>query len=281
MKQQLFRRVTVVGCGGIFSYAFEPIVRTLNFGENMPTEFWMWDGDSFTFQNVQRQSMLVDDEARNKAIVYNERVPVLGMSNLRPTAIPEYVTKKNIQKVIVPDSIGVSFVDNHPTRKLCGEFIHKNAKKLGNYALISAANDETTCNAHVHLVLGGKEVTLGMDECHPEIKNTRDKNPGELSCEERARLPGGGQTIAANHKAAGFALEYLGMLLSGGNRTVADVNMEIVTKSEVFYDFKHMLADTTSRAVPGALDYVGRTIAALRADSKSKVDASSTSKVTL
>jgi len=265
---KLFRRVTAIGQGGIWSYLFEGGVRTLNFGENMPTEVVFVDGDQFSFTNIQRQSMTLDDEARMKAVVYAERVAAMGMTNLKVKPIMEFVTQKNIQRVIVPNSVVLSCVDNQKSRKLMAEYVRENAKKLNNFALISAANDETKCNAHAHLVFGGKEVTLGMDECHPEIKNPTDKNPGELSCEERARLPGGGQTIAANHKAAGFALEYLGMLLSGGNRTLADVNMDIVTKSEVFYDFRHMMADTSSRAVPGSLDYIGRTIAAIRADLK-------------
>lgn len=268
MKDMLFRKVVFIGNGGIFSYGFEGMFRKLNFGQNMPTDVLLVDGDQFSFTNIQRQSMTLDDEARMKAVVYEERSKLAGFTNLKIKALPEYVTEKNIGRIIVPNSIIDSFVDNHKTRKFLAEYVRKNAKRLDNLALISSANDEAACNCHAHLVFGGKEVTLGMDKCHPEIDNPKDKNPGEMSCEERARLPGGGQTIDANHKAAGFAMEYMTMLLGGGNRSIYDVDMSIVEKSEVFYNFRHMQSDTTSRAIPGATDYIGKTIAALRADLK-------------
>ena len=244
----IFRHITVIGLGGIWSYFWKASMRTLTYTKGAPHEIDLVDGDQFSFTNLERQDMSEDDEAKMKAFVYNERIG-REFPRIKTRMVPEFVTKKNIEKLIRPNSIVPFLIDNHKTRKLLSKYVRENARRLKNMAVITAANDEFTCNAHLHLVLGGKEITMAMDKCHPEIDKPKDKNPGELSCEERARLPGGGQTSNANMMAASLAHNYLWELLKGGNRSIRKIDKGIISKSEAFCDFRHLLVDSSSRAI--------------------------------
>jgi molybdopterin/thiamine biosynthesis adenylyltransferase len=248
MAKQIFSRVSVIGLGGIWSYFWKAACRTITFTKNAPHSVSLVDGDQFSFSNLERQDMTEEDEAKMKAYVYKERID-RGFPRLKATMVPEFVTKKNIGKIIQPNTIVPFLVDNHKTRKLVSEYVRENARKLKNVAVITAANDEFTANAHLHLVLGGKEITSAMDKCHPEIDKPADKNPGDLTCEERARLPGGGQTSNANMWAASLAHNYLWELLKGGNSNPKSIDPRIIAKSESFFDSRHLLVDTTSRAL--------------------------------
>lgn len=244
----LFKHVTVIGLGGIWSYFWKAAMRTLTHTKGAPKTVDLIDGDQFSFSNLERQDMAEDDEAKMKAFVYYERIR-REFPRIKSQMIPEFVTKKNITKLIKPNSIVVFMIDNHKTRKLVSDFVRKNARRLKNIAVITAANDELTANAHLHLVVGGKELTKAMDKCHPEIDKPQDKNPGELSCEERARLPGGGQTSNANMMAATLSHNYFWELLKSGNRSAKGIDRRILSKSEVFCNFTHLMVDTTSRAL--------------------------------
>lgn len=244
----LFDRVSVIGLGGIWSKLWKDTCKTMTYTKGAPKEILLVDGDQFSFGNLERQDMQEDDEAKMKTYVYKERLD-REFPKLKASIIPEFVTKKNIAKVIRPNTIVLSAVDNHKTRKLLADYVRGNRKRLKNVAVITGANDEFTANAHLHIVLAGKEITMGMDKCHPEIDKPADKNPGDLSCEERARLPGGGQTSSANMMAASFAHNYLWEVLKGGNRISKSIDPRIFAKSEVFWDSRHLMADSTSRAL--------------------------------
>lgn len=244
----LFERVAVIGLGGIWSCFWREASKTLSYTKGAPKELLLVDGDQFSFSNLERQDMQEDDEAKMKTYVYKERFD-RQYPKIKASILPEFVTKKNIAKVVRPNTIILFVIDNHKTRKLVSKYVRDNAKRLKNIAVITAANDTFKANAHLQVVLGGKQITKGMDKCHPEIDKPADKNPGELSCEERARLPGGGQTLNANMWAATFAHNYLWELLKGGNRSSKSIDPGIFAKSEVFWDGNHLMVDCTSRAL--------------------------------
>ena len=244
-SKKRFERVIVIGLGGIWSYLRPILCRTMTYQPKAPKTMRIVDYDVYSRSNLERQEMFPDDEARLKSQVHGERIqrefPALGVER-----VDEFVTAKNIARVVLPNSIIMSCVDNQPTRKLLAEFVRKNAKRLKNIALISGASDDDRGNAHLHLVADGKEVTQGMDEVHPEIMNTKDKNPGDMSCEERARLPGGGQTAVTNMMSASLMANYFWHLVKGGSKK--KIEKFLTSKSEVFYNFNHLAMDSTSRA---------------------------------
>jgi hypothetical protein len=236
-----FKRVVVIGLGGIWSYLRPILCRTLTYTKDAPKNMVMVDYDVFARSNLERQEMFPDDEAKLKVTVHGERVRH-EFPALKVTEVKEFVTKKKIKKLIKDGDLVLSCVDNQATRKLLAQHV----RGLKNVALVSGANDEDRGNGHLQLVLGGKELTKGMDECHDNVANPKDKNPGELSCEERARLPGGGQTAVANMWSAAIMAHYIWQLIKGGGKQKELANT--LTKSEAFYNLSHLMMDATSRA---------------------------------
>lgn len=263
----MFKNVTVVGLGGIWSY-LHPIacrLMTYNHLKSGPVNLTLIDEDRFSYSNLERQDMDAEDEFKSKAAVYADRIKK-RFPRLKVKKVEKFVTTKNIDKLIQDDTIVLSCVDNFDTRRLLAE----RARKLKNVVVISGANDEMVGNVHLQLVsaklaksvLGDakkKNITRGMDEDHPEIKENKEKdNPGEMSCEERARLQGGGQTALANAQAAVLMARYFDFFLKGGHgKTKAEKQAfqlmkkefeNVITKSEVFFSLNKMVMDSTSRA---------------------------------
>lgn len=229
-----FKQIVVIGCGGIWSYLWKPAARMLEHTKGAPKRLALVDGDHFTPSNAVRQDMIDADLMRNKAAVYVERFAV-EFPTIKVSVIPEFVTKKNIEQLIPDGSLVLSCVDNHATRRLIAE----HARKLKNCTVVTGASDMTAGNIHVQIIEEGKVQTKGIDETHDEVKNGKDRNPGELSCEERAKLPGGGQQMVANVMTASIMSVAMWKLMSGE---------EIIPQSEIFYDLKHMAMDSSGRS---------------------------------
>ena len=241
MAKSPFKRVVVVGLGGIWSYLRPIVCRTLTYSKDAPKDLSLIDYDVFSRSNLERQEMFPADEAKLKVTVHGQRTRH-EFPTLKVAEVKQFVTKKNIKTLIKNGDMVLSCVDNQATRKLLAQHV----RTLKNAALISGANDEDRGNGHLHLVLGGKELTKGMDECHDNVAKPQDKNPGDLSCEERARLPGGGQTAVANMWSAAIMAHYVFQLLkTGGKQKELGA---VLTKSEAFYNLNHMMMDATSRS---------------------------------
>ena len=73
----------------------------------------------------------------------------------------------------------------------------------------------------------GEDVTEHPVNFHPEYENPPDKNPGELSCQERSEIEGGTQLLATNMAVASF-------LLGRVQKTI--VNSESPTEAEIYFD---------------------------------------------
>ncbi len=93
---------------------------------------------------------------------------------------------------------------------------------------------------HLYLVFDGVEITERLEKIHPEVAMPRDRNPGDLSCEERAALPGGGQVAEANFGAAYNAFVYFSRVLECLPRGKEAVEEELKKVSEVFFDTKKL-----------------------------------------
>lgn len=236
------RSLIVIGCGGIWSYLWKPLCRMLSYTKDAPRRLVLVDGDQFTVSNLERQDMVHQDLMRNKADVYSERIRV-DFPDIRVNIVPEFVTAKNIG-IIEDGAIIVSAVDNHATRKLIAD----HARMLKDCVVVTGASDMVSGNVHLHIVRGGKEVTEGIDKSHPEVAAGKDRNPGDMNCEERAKLPGGGQQIVSNVFTATIMVAVLWKLFSpekGGEKGAKD----IIDQSEIFYDVNHLAMDTTTRAI--------------------------------
>jgi hypothetical protein len=114
-------------------------------------------------------------------------------SCLTLSAIEEYVTSENLDRLIVDDDVVLLAVDNHATRKLVGDYCHRH---LDNVCLISGGNDGvgedtsghkqrgTYGNVQIHLRCGGGDETPPIAAYHPEIATPHDSLPTDVSCTE-------------------------------------------------------------------------------------------------
>lgn len=95
-----------------------------------------------------------------------------------------------------------SCVDNHATRKL----LSNRGGELQDIVVISGGNDYSDGNVQIYIRRNKKDVTPPLTHLHPEIANPKDKNPGEMSCEELAQS-GSPQLIFTNFLAAAWMLK--------------------------------------------------------------------------
>lgn len=194
------RRIVVIGLGGIGSHLVEPLARYVS-GIVDRVELHLVDGDSYSPGNADRQRMSTGQSGVNKAEVQagllRPQFPKLSIS-----ARAEFVGDRNVAEIIVEADTVFACVDNHATRKVVSD----RARRLRDVLLISAGNDRTDGNVQVYWRQNGRQRTAALDRFHPEIRFPTDRNPADLSCEELAALPGGGQIIFTNLTAASLAL---------------------------------------------------------------------------
>ena len=201
--------IIVVGLGGIGSQLVSPLCRYLASHDDCD-DVVLVDGDSYSFANADRQTMLSRDVGRNKAAVQAEKLtrefPALTVS-----AFEHYIGPRNVREIIGEKSCVLLCVDNHATRKLLSD----HCGRLDDVLLISAGNELTDGNVMVYQRTAGRQKTPPLDRYHDEIRYPADENPADLSCEELALRPGGGQVIFTNLMAAALMLNAYYMALAG------------------------------------------------------------------
>lgn len=146
------------------------------------------DGDQFEPSNAAR--MIFGDFGNKAFVVRDELLPRFRESRLLLLSHPQYVTRKNIKRLIREKDIVLLCVDNHATRKL----VDRHCAKLKNVCLISGGNDGigedstgtvrqgTYGNVQIYIRKNGKDVTPRLSAYHPEIAKPKDKMPDQLSC---------------------------------------------------------------------------------------------------
>lgn len=204
-------RFVVVGAGGIGSSLCRYLAMMLEFKAPW-SGLLIVDGDHFEPKNKERQVFSV---AGNKA----EAVAAELMPQFQKTAIipigkwvveEEQETAEDVEgdqiaaKILLQEGdIVFPVVDNFKARKI----IFDAAEKLDNIDVISAGNDENLYVSSYHYQRrDGKDVTMHPKHIHEEYENPPDRNPGELSCQERTEIDGGTQLLAANIGAVALIL---------------------------------------------------------------------------
>ena len=94
-------------------------------------------------------------------------------------------------------------VDNFAARKI----IFDSASRLNNVDVFTGGNDDALFGSVYHYQKrDGKQITEHPVAFHPEYENPPDKNPGELSCQQRSEIEGGTQLLATNMAVAALIL---------------------------------------------------------------------------
>lgn len=211
-------RVIVIGAGGVGTWLCQGLVRMLEYSAP-GSALIIVDGDNFEDKNKERQSF---HGVGNKAeVLARELQPMFPQTFVVPQAawivesvddsIPEeesdsdepIATKIAASALLTNGDVIYAVVDNDAARKTLIEA----ASVLDNVDLFTAGNDENTYGSIYHYRRrDGEDVTTNPLKNHPEYENPSDRNPGDMSCQERAEIDGGTQLIGTNMTVASFLL---------------------------------------------------------------------------
>lgn len=215
-------KAIVVGLGGIGSNLLESLCRTLLFSKSelCPRSVLLVDGDRYQPKNRDRQRVgSLGNKAEVARNLMKATFPPLDIS-----AEPEFISSKNIRKIIKNGDAVFSCVDNHATRKLISDHF----QRLKNGLFISGGNEKIDGNIQICHKRGGAYLTPPITHLHPEIENPKDKNPADRNCGEMLEVDGDAQILAVNVMIAGMMLGAFTLYLRDGKTPY----------SEAFYDLE-------------------------------------------
>jgi molybdopterin/thiamine biosynthesis adenylyltransferase len=226
------KRIVLVGAGGIGTWLAEGVARMLEW--KFPgSALILVDGDNYEAKNMERQSFTkMGNKASVKALELTQ-----SFTNTVFIPIPKWVVDDNFNGVtdddspkikasdlIVDGDIVLAVVDNFAARKI----LFDAASKLNNVDVFTGGNDDELFGSIYHYQRrDGQDITEHPVVFHPEYQSPPDKNPGEMSCQERAEVNGGTQLLATNMAVASFILGRI-------HKTI--VNKQNPEESEIYFD---------------------------------------------
>ena len=226
------RRVVLVGAGGIGTWLAEGVARMLEW--KFPgSALILVDGDNYEQKNLERQNFKqMGNKASVKALELTPSFP-----NTMFIPVPKWVVDDNFagvtdeespkikaSELITEGDIVLAVVDNFAARKI----LFDAASKLNNVDVFTGGNDDDLFGSIYHYQRrNAKDITEHPVTFHPEYESPPDKNPGEMSCQERAEVNGGTQLLATNMAVAAFILGRI-------HKTI--VNNQNPEESEIYFD---------------------------------------------
>lgn len=226
------KRFIVVGAGGVGTWLCAGLVRLLEW-KYPGSGLIIVDGDNYEDKNKERQDF---KQLGNKAVV---KAQELSKEFVHTTIIPvpkwvvgddfsgvtdEDSPKIKASELIRENDVVFAVVDNFAARSI----LFNAARNLDNVDVFTGGNDDELFGSIYHYQKrDGVEITCHPEEFHPEYVNPPDKNPGELSCQERSEIEGGTQLLATNMAVASF-------ILGRVHKTI--VNTQSPEETEVFFD---------------------------------------------
>ena len=112
--------------------------------------------------------------------------------------MPAYLDESNLDYHVEDGDLVMLAVDCMKTRRLVDEY----AKTLNNILVISMGNELTDGDVQIYCRVGGVDITPSIQDGHPEVSTADNPTRSEMSCEQIAAMPSGGQLIFANLQAA-------------------------------------------------------------------------------
>lgn len=247
------KRVIIVGAGGIGSLLSRSVAMTLEW--RLPgSALIIVDGDNYEAKNKQRQFF---NGVGNKAeVLASELVPQFDKTFIIP--MPYWVVDKvgenekedkeldgspaagkiAASDLVVEGDVIFAVVDNFKARK---QLIDA-ASQLNDVDVFLGGNDERYFGSTYHYAKrDGVELVDHPAVWHEEYVDPPDRNPGELSCQERAELDGGTQLLATNMAVTAALLARFNMVIIEG--------MDPASNSEYFFDLEAGLAQSFDRSV--------------------------------
>ena len=209
--EQKPKRFVLVGAGGIGNWLASGVVRLLEW-KYPGSGLIIVDGDNYEEKNKERQEFT---KLGNKAVVKaSELTPQFPNTTIIPVqkwvvgddfsgVADEESPKIKATDLVKENDIVLAVVDNFAARRI----LFDAARQLNNVDVFTGGNDDELFGSIYHYQKrDGVEITCHPEEFHPEYVNPPDKNPGELSCQERSQIEGGTQLLATNMAVAAFIL---------------------------------------------------------------------------
>lgn len=251
-------RVKMVGVGGIGSWLAPALANVLN-AHAPDSQFSLYDGDNFEPKNKERQNF---DTYGNKAISVarsiGDSVDQILVQGYPAWIVSEEAAVKpaedeeaSVMKITAADLLDdgdviILAVDNFAARKL----IFDAAMDINNIDIYSGGNgsvedgDALFGSVYHFRRRDGKCVTAHPAEYHPEFENPADRNPGEMSCAERAKVEGGHQIVAANMTVSALILAKLSETVLTDDQALIDRS---IATGEIYFDWSAGLASNGER----------------------------------
>jgi molybdopterin/thiamine biosynthesis adenylyltransferase len=226
------RRFVLVGAGGIGTWLADGLSRLLEW--KFPgSALILVDGDNYEPKNMERQNFSkMGNKASVKALeltqVFNKTlfipIPKWVVDDSFNGVTDEDSPKIKASELLMEDDVVFAVVDNFAARKI----LFDAASKIDNIDVFTGGNDDGLFGSVYHYQRrNGVNITDHPVETHPEYQSPPDKNPGELSCQERAEIDGGTQLLATNMAVAA-------LILGRVHKTI--VNKQNPEESEIYFD---------------------------------------------
>ena len=180
------RSIKVIGLGGVGAPLAQALTQFLAW-RRAAAPLFLVDGDTYEQRNRERVHF---QGFGNKAISKAEELTADCDGAVSIVPVPQYVTPRNVSRLVQEGDIVFLAVDNHATRRL----VSNRCRRLRNVTLFSGGNDGidgeqegTFGNVIVYARYAGKDLTHPLTSFHPEIARPKDKRPDELGCADLAQ----------------------------------------------------------------------------------------------
>ncbi len=225
-------RVVLIGAGGVGTWLAEGVARLLEW--KFPgSALIIVDGDNYEPKNMERQNFTkMGNKASVKALELTEKFEKTTFIPVAKWVVGDDfggVADSDSPKIKASDLLNdgdvvLAVVDNFAARKI----LFDTASKLNNVDVFTGGNDDALFGSTYHYQRrDGKDITEHPVHFHPEYESPPDKNPGELSCQERAEIDGGTQLLATNMAVAAFILGRIDHII---------VNNQNPEATEIYFD---------------------------------------------
>lgn len=253
------KRFVIVGVGGIGSWLAPGICRLAEY--RLPgSAVVLVDGDTFEPKNLERQNA-VELEGNKAEVVANQLMSQFGQTFIIPlnawvvsddsdVEVEEGDAAAGTSKVRASDlledgDIVYAVVDNFKARADLVEA----ASKMDNVDVFLGGNDENLFGDVYHYRRReGQDITRNPKERSLDLQNPPDRNPGELSCQERAEIEGGTQLIATNLTVAALLLGRTQYTIIDGNEVnAAQIYFDLAPGKALPYDHRISTSSTEEK----------------------------------
>lgn len=213
------RRFVQIGAGGVGGWLCVGLAHMLEF-QDPGSALILIDGDHFEPTNLERQEFSTygpKAEVRAAELAARfERTTIVGIAawvmedttadtmNAEAPPADGDALRIGARALLEEGDVVFPVVDNFATRRTIFDAAHY----FSDIDILSGGNDEGLFVSTYHYCRrGGIDVTDHPLIMHDdEYLTPADRNPGDLSCEERAALVGGEQTLVANMTVAALLL---------------------------------------------------------------------------